>query len=87
MLNIFGVSADNSIAKTKFEKSLPLVCIQLLRTNPLIYNTMHFDQYSRPAIRLNILSVSSSNSKMNLKFEKKVPFVRRAVGDASIVLL
>ena len=34
-------------------------------------NTLHFDQYSRPAIRLNIFLFSTINSKTNSKFEKK----------------
>ena len=36
-------------------------------TNPLIYNTLHFDQYSRIVIRLKKFRFSAKNSK----FEKK----------------
>ena len=46
--------------------------------NPLIYNTLQFDQYSRLAILLNIFWFSAKNIwftlkilKTNLKLEKK----------------
>ena len=46
--------------------------VELVKTNPLMYNTWHFDQYSRVAICLNIFWFSANNSKPNLKFEKKL---------------
>ena len=39
--------------------------MELVETNPLTYNTLHFDQYSRFAIRLNISWFLAINSKMN----------------------
>ena len=45
---------------------------------------MHFDQYSRLAIRLNIFRLSANDSKTNLKFVKSFLLVRRARRDKSI---
>ena len=54
-------------------------------SNPLICNTLHFDQYSQLAIRFNIFWFSASNLKTNLKFEKKnFPIVCRTCRDESI---
>ena len=44
--------------------------VELVKTTPLIYNTLHFDQYSRLAIRLNIFRYSAIKSETILKFEK-----------------
>ena len=56
----------------KFEKGFHSF-VELVETNPLIYNTLHFDQYSRG---LNIFRVLANNLK--LKFEKSFPLVCRA---------
>ena len=40
-----------------------LVIATIVEANPLIYNTLHFDQYSRIAIRLDIFWFSVNNSK------------------------
>ena len=53
----------------------------VVKTNPL---TLHFDQYSRLAIRFNIFQFSSIYSKTNMKFEKSFPLVCRARWDESI---
>ena len=37
------------------------------KTNPLIYNALLFDQYSRLTISSNIFRFSANNSKTNLK--------------------
>ena len=44
--------------------------VELLETNPLIYNTLQFDKYSRLAILLINFYFLAENSKTNLKFEK-----------------
>ena len=46
--------------------------VELDKSNPLIYNTLHFDQYSRLPICLNIFQFYASNSNSNTKFEKKL---------------
>ena len=43
--------------------------------NPLIYNTLQFDKYSRLAIRLKNFRISVEKSKINTKFEKKKFFI------------
>ena len=58
----------------KFEKSFSSVC-RACRDKSY---TLHFDQYSRLAIRLNIFRLSAINSKTNSKFEKSLPLVCRA---------
>ena len=55
----------------KFEKKTSHQFVELFESNPLTYNTLHFDQYSRLSIRLNIFWFSAKISKTNLKFEKK----------------
>ena len=45
--------------------------VDLVKKNPLIYNTLYFDQYSHLAVRLNIFRFSADKSETNLKFEKK----------------
>ena len=46
--------------------------VELVETNPLMYSTLDFDQYSLLAISLNIYQFSANNSKTDLKFEKKL---------------
>ena len=58
--------------------------VELVNTNPLIYNTLHFDQYPGLAIRLNIFRFSEINSKTNFKFENSFPLVCIARWDESI---
>ena len=36
--DIFQFSANNSKTNMKFEKSFPLVCRELVKSNPLMYN-------------------------------------------------
>ena len=55
--------------------------VELVKTNLLLCNTMHFDQYSLLAILLNIFLFSANNSKTNLK---KKTFHNRARRDESI---
>ena len=58
--------------------------VELVESNPLIYNTLHFDQYSRLTILLDIFRYSAKISKTNYKFEKNFPLVCRACQDESI---
>ena len=58
--------------------------VEFVKTNPLMYNTLQFGQYSRLAIRLNIFWFSAINSKTNLKYEKSFSIVCRACQDESI---
>ena len=51
--------------------------------NLLVYNTLHFDQYSRLAISLKICLFSANNSNTNSKFEKSFPLVCRSRWDES----
>ena len=44
--------------------------VELVKTNPLMYNVLYSNQYSRLSIRLNIFRFSANNSKTNLKFEE-----------------
>ena len=46
--------------------------VEHVETNPLIYNTLYFDQFPRLAIRSNIFRFSANNLKTNPKFEKKI---------------
>ena len=39
--------------------------VELVETNPLIYNTLHFEHYLRLATRSNIFRYSSDESKTN----------------------
>ena len=59
---IFYSKNDSEIWK----KNVSLVA-ELVESNPLIYNTLHFDQYSCLAIRFNIFRFSANNAKTNLK--------------------
>ena len=43
-----------------------------------MYKTLHFDQYSRLAIRSNIIIINNNNLKMNLKFKLSFPLVCRS---------
>ena len=52
--------------------------VKFVESNPLIYNTVKFDQYSRLAIRLNIFRFSANNSKTNQKYVKSFQLVCRA---------
>ena len=76
----------------KFEKSFDKF-VEYVETNPLICNTLHFDQYSRLNIRSNIFLFSANNSKnefeswKNCKIGKKkknFSLVCRARCDESI---
>ena len=49
----------------KFKKKNFHKFVEHVETNPLIYKTLHFDQYSHLAIRLNIFRFSGTNSKTN----------------------
>ena len=50
-----------------------------------MYNTLHFDQFSLPAIHLKNFRLSAiGNSKFNSKLEKKKSLVGRARRDESI---
>ena len=43
----------------KMKKNLKIhLFVELVETNPLMYNTLHFDQYSLLAIRLNIFRIN-----------------------------
>ena len=50
---------DSEMGKKAFHQF-----VELVETNSLIYNTLHFDQYSRLAFRFNIFRFST-----NSKFE------------------
>ena len=52
----------------KFKKSFHKF-VEHVDTNPLINNTLNFDQYSCLAICFDIFRFSAINSKTNLKFE------------------
>ena len=54
------------IWKKKKNKSIKFV--EIVETNLLIHNTLHFDQYSCIAIRLNFFRFSATNLKTNSKF-------------------
>ena len=61
----------------KFEKSFHNI-VELVETNPLMYNTLHFDQYPRLVIPSNILQFSANNSKFEKKKIKVQVFVWRS---------
>ena len=53
--------------------------------NTLIYDTLHFDQYSRLSIHLNIFILFLAiTSKTNMKLEKNFPLVCRARWEESL---
>ena len=62
----------------KFEKKTSYWYVELVETNPLIYNTLQFDQYSRLTILLKKFRVSVKNLKINSKFDKNFSLVCRA---------
>ena len=66
-------------SKNDFEINKTFQFVELVESNPLMYNTLPFDQYSRLAIRFNTFQFLVSNSK----FEKKL-LVCRARRDKSI---
>ena len=68
----------------KFEKKYFHWFVDLVESNPLIYNTLQFDQYSRITVRLNIYCFSAKISKTNSKFEKSFTLVCRTSQDKSI---
>ena len=69
---------------TKFEKKASHWFVELVESNPLIYNTLHFGQYSRIVIVLNIFRFSAKNSKTNSKFWKSFLSVCGTRWDESI---
>ena len=73
---IFLVNSKNY---SKIGKNALNYFVELVKRNPLIYNTLHFDQYSRLAFPLNIFLFSAINSKT-----KSFPLVCRARWDESI---
>ena len=50
-------------------KKKNLQFVELDETNPLTYNTLHFDQYLRLNIRSNIFLFSAINSKTEFAFQ------------------
>ena len=48
--------------------------LEHVQTNPLIYNTLHFDPYSRFSICSNIFRFSANNLKKNSNSEKTTTF-------------
>ena len=60
---------------------------ELVESNPLIYNTFKFDQYSHLVIRLNIFRFPAIYSETNLKFEKSFPLVCTTCQDESIDII
>ena len=48
--------------------------LDLVKTNPLIYNTLKFDQYSRFAISLNIFLVFDQKFENEFEISKKLFF-------------
>ena len=54
----------------KFEKPSHSF-VELVESNPMVYNTFHFDQYSHLSIHLNSFRFLAKISKTNSKFEKK----------------
>ena len=65
--------------KKKFHKF-----VELEKTNPLICNTLHFDQYLHLSIRLNIFWFLANNSKTNIKFKINFLLVCKSCRDKSI---
>ena len=70
---------DSEIWKKAFHRF-----VELVETNLLICNILHFDQYSRLAIRLNIFLFSANNSKTKSKFGISFPLACRSCWDKSI---
>ena len=64
---------------SKFEKkNTSYWYVELVETNPLIYNTLQFDQYSRLTILLKKFRFSVKDLKINSKFDKSFSLVCRA---------
>ena len=54
----------------KLEKKTFHWLVEVVETNPLVYNTLHFDQYSHLTTLLNIFWFSAKITKIDLKFDK-----------------
>ena len=78
-LNIFLFSANNLKTKLKLKKKNFSLVVELVETNPLIYNSLQF-HHSKFTPRYSFVknSVFDQNSKTNFKLEKNFPMVCRA---------